>query len=391
MPVNETPVNETPVSDPPVSETPAPRVLETFLDAVRVDSPSGEEAAFARWCAERLKAAGCSVRFDETGPRSGSDTGNLIAERPGSVPGVVVVLCAHLDTVNPGRGIRPVVEDGVVRSSGDTILAADDKAGVAAILEALRRVDETGMVTAPVRVLLTTGEEMGLQGAKAISPKDCTGDVCLVLDAHGPVGGIVGAAPTQYTFRAEFTGVPAHAGVEPEKGRSALVMAAKAVCAMRLGRLDASTTANVGEIRGGGATNVVTASCVMRGECRSLDAATAESVRLEMDSALRAAALEGGGSVEVEWKLEYEGFRFAPDDPRVALVANALRATGREANVFDTGGGSDANVLTAKGLPSIVLACGMNDVHGTGETIAVADLVALVEVLVAVLGQAASA
>ncbi len=365
-----------------------PRVLDTFLDAVRIDSPSGEEAVFAQWCAQRLREVGCSVRFDATAGVSGSDTGNLIAELPGSAPGKTVVLCAHLDTVMPGRGIRPVVEDGVVRSSGDTILGSDDKAGVAAIIEALRHFADTGAVTAPVRVLFTTGEEMGLQGAKAISPDDCTGDVCLVLDAHGSVGGIVGAAPTQHTFRAEFIGVPAHAGVEPEKGRSALVMAAKAVCGMRLGRLDASTTANVGEIRGGSATNVVTASCVMRGECRSIDAATAESVRLEMDSAMRAAAIEGGGSVDIDWKLEYEGFRFAPGDPNVELVAGALRSIGMTPAVFDTGGGSDANVLTAKGLPSIVLACGMTDVHGTGESIAIADLVAMVDLLIAVLDRA---
>jgi tripeptide aminopeptidase len=374
-----------------MTEASTPRVLATFLEAVRIDSPSGEEAAFGRWCAERLRAAGCTVRFDETGSVSGSDSGNLIAELPGNASGPVVVLCAHLDTVMPGRGIRPVVADGVVRSSGDTVLGSDDKAGIAAIIEALERVAQRGIATPPVRVLFTTGEEMGLQGAKAISPADCTGDVCIVLDAHGAVGGIVGAAPTQHTFRAEFTGVPAHAGVEPEKGRSALVMAARAVCAMRLGRLDAATTANVGEIRGGTATNVVTASCVMRGECRSLDADTAEKVRLEMDEALRAAAESGGGSVDIEWKLEYEGFRFAADDPIVELVAGALLSIGIEPTVFETGGGSDANVLTAKGLPSIVLACGMTDVHGTSESIAVADLVALVDLLVAVLSRAATA
>jgi len=371
-----------------VSDTSNPRVLDTFLEAVRIDSPSGEEAAFARWCADRLREAGCSVRFDGTGPLSGSDSGNLIAEFPGDAEGVVVVLCAHLDTVMPGRGIRPVVADGIVRSSGDTILASDDKAGVAAIIETIRRVGESGAITAPVRVLLTTGEEIGLQGAKSISPDDCAGDVCLVLDAHGAVGGIVGAAPTQYTFRAEFAGVPAHAGVEPEKGRSAVVMAAKAICAMRLGRLDAVTTANVGEIHGGTATNVVSASCVIRGECRSLDRQAADSVRLEMDAAMRAAAFEGGGTVAVDWNLEYEGFRFPSDDPSVELVAGAVRSIGLTPSVFDTGGGSDANVLTAKGLPSIVLACGMTDVHGTGESIAVADLVSLVDLLVAVLTRA---
>jgi tripeptide aminopeptidase len=365
-----------------------PRVLETFLEAVGIDSPSGEEAEFARWCERRLQAVGCSVRFDDSASRSGSDSGNLIAELPGTADGATVVLSAHLDTVMPGRGIRPVVEDGVVRSSGDTILAADDKAGVAALLEALARVAETGMVTAPVRVLLTTGEEMGLQGAKAISPADCRGDLCLVLDAHGAVGGIVGASPTQYTFRAEFTGVPAHAGVEPEKGLSAIVMAANAISRMRLGRIDDATTANVGEIGGGTATNVVAASCVMRGECRSLDPQAAEAVRREMDEAMRGAASASGGSVRTEWTKEYEGFRFAPDDPRVALVADACGDAGLSPQVFSTGGGSDANVLSAKGLPSIVLSCGMTDVHSTAESIAVTDLESLAGLLIAVLARA---
>lgn len=374
-----------------MTDTATPRVLTTFLEAVRIDSPSGEEARFAAWCADRLRAVGCSVRFDGSGPESGSDSGNLIAELPGSAAGTVVVLCAHMDTVQPGRGIRPVLADGIVRSSGDTVLGADDKAGIAGILEALQRISEAGTVTAPVRVLLTTGEELGLQGAKAISPADCTGDVCLVLDAHEPVGGIVGAAPTQYTFTAVFTGVPAHAGVEPEKGRSALVMTAKAVCAMRLGRLDAGTTANVGEIHGGGATNVVTASCTIRGECRSLDPATAEAVRLEMDRVMHAAAESGGGSVDVAWSKEYEGFRFGADDPKILLVAEACRDIGVTPHVFETGGGSDANILTAKGLPSIVISCGMTDVHSTGESIAVADLVALSDLLAAVLHRAVSA
>jgi tripeptide aminopeptidase len=367
------------------------RVVYTFMDAVRIDSPSGEEAAFGAWGVDRLRELGCEVRVDGTGPLSGSDYGNVIAEYPGSAAGKVVVFCAHLDTVQPGRGIVPVIQDGVIRSQGPTILASDDKAGIAAIFEALARIREQGSVTPPVRVLLTTGEEMGLQGAKALDPADCTGDICLVPDAHGPVGGIVGAAPTQYTFRAEFKGVSSHAGVEPEKGRSALVMAAKAIGSMRLGRLDALTTANVGEIHGGTATNVVTASCVIRGECRSLDRDAAEAVRADMASAMRTAAAQGGGSVDIDWKLEYEGFRWSPDDPRLRLILDACDDLGIPTDVFDTGGGSDANVLTAKGLPSVALGCGMTDVHGTEESIAVADLELMTDLMVAVLLRAVAA
>jgi tripeptide aminopeptidase len=365
-----------------------PRVLATFLEAVRIDSPSREEARFGEWCATRLAALGFDVRFDATGPLTGSDCGNLIAVHPGTHPGREVVLSAHLDTVDPGRGIVPVVGDGVVRSAGDTILGADDKAGVAAVLEALESAFETGAPIAPVRVLFTTGEERGLQGAKAMDPAECRGDVCLVLDAHGPVGGVVTAAPTQYTFSATFTGKPAHAGVEPEKGISAIAMAADAISAIRIGRLDEDTTANVGEIHGGSATNVITGACSIRGECRSLDRGKVEAVRADMDRAMHAAAERAGGSVAIEWTLEYDGFRLASGDPMLALVEDALRAIEREPEFFSTGGGSDANVFASRGLTSIVLACGMTDVHGTGESIAVSDLVALADLLGAVLERA---
>jgi len=366
----------------------APRVLATFLEAVRVDSPSGEEARFGAWCERRLAALGFDVRFDGTGPATGSDCGNLIAERPGAADGLTVVLSAHLDTVGPGRGIDPVVGGGVVRSAGDTILGADDKAGVAAILEALERAQETGTPTGPVRVLLTTGEERGLRGAKALDRSECRGDVCLVLDAHGPVGGVVTAAPTQYTFSAVFEGVPAHAGVEPERGISAIAMAASAIASMRIGRLDEETTANVGEIHGGNATNVITASCAIRGECRSLDPAKVETVRDEMDAAMRDAARRAGGAVRTEWVLEYEGYRLSPDDPMLGLVEGALRLVGREPSFFSTGGGSDANIFAARALPSLVLSCGMTDVHGVEESVEVSDLVALADVLALVLKRA---
>jgi tripeptide aminopeptidase len=364
------------------------RVLDTFLAAVRIDSPAGEEARFAAWCAERLHALGCEVRFDATGPLTGSDSGNLIAVRSGEAEGLTVVLSAHMDTVEPGRGIAPVIEDGVVRSKGRTILGADDKAGVAAILEVLERAREQNLALPPVRVLLTTGEEMGLQGAKALDPSECTGDVCLVLDADGSIGGIVAASPTQYTFKATFEGVSAHAGVEPEKGISAIAMAADAICAMRIGRLDVESTANVGEIAGGNATNVITASCTIHGECRSLDPDKVEAIRLEMDDAMQAAASRAGGRVRILWTKEYDGYRFAADDPRLRLVEDALREAGCEPVLFDTGGGSDGNVLAAKGLPAIVLSCGMTAVHGTGESVAVRDLEALPDALLAILRRA---
>ena len=364
------------------------RLLDTFLTAVRIDSPSGEEGAFARWCVERLRALGCEVRLDESASTTGSDTGNVIAELPATAEGKTIVLSAHLDTVEPGRGIEPIVEGGVVRSAGDTVLGSDDKAGVAAILEALACMQESPRPHARVRVLLTTSEEVGLQGSRALAVPDCEGDLCLVLDAAGAVGGIVTAAPTHYVFSAVFEGMAAHAGVQPEKGRSAVLMAARAIATMLLGRLDDETTSNVGEIRGGGATNIVPSRCTLSGECRSIDAARVEEVRESMDAAMRTAAQEAGGGVEVRWTREYEGYRFADDDPAILIVASAMRSVGFEPRLFVTGGGSDANAFASKGLSAIALSCGMTDVHGTGESIAVQDMVSLVAVILATIDQA---
>lgn len=371
-----------------MTPTHATRLLDTFLTAVRIDSPSGQEATFATWCAERLAALGCEVRFDDTAAATGSDSGNVIAELAPTAEGATIVFSAHLDTVEPGRGIEPVVEDGVVRSAGDTILGSDDKAGIAVILETLATLRDSGMPHARLRVLLTTSEEVGLQGAHAISAADCSGDVCLVLDAAGEVGGIVTGSPTHHVFTATFNGVAAHAGVQPEKGRSAVLMAAHAITAMPLGRLDGETTANVGEISGGGATNVVPASCTIHGECRSIDGARAEQVRDAMDTAMRAAAEAGGGTVDVRWVKEYDGYRFSDDDPALAIVTAGVRAAGFQPTLFVTGGGSDANALASKGLPAIALSCGMTDVHGIGESIAIADMEGLVNVLLATIDRA---
>ncbi|MDO8915412.1 MAG: M20/M25/M40 family metallo-hydrolase [Coriobacteriia bacterium] len=364
------------------------RLLATFLELVRIDSPAGSEAAVGRYMADALVAAGMSVRFDSAQERTDSECGNLIAELPGTVAGMTLVFSGHMDTVEPGRGIVPVVEDGVVRSAGETILGSDDKAGLAAIIECVRRVTGGGLPHPPLRVIITVGEEMGLQGAKALDAADATGDLCLVLDADGAPGGIVTASPTHHTFKATFQGRAAHAGVEPEKGRSAAVMACEAVAAMRIGRIDDETTCNIGRIEGGGATNVVTAACVLTGECRSLDAVKAEAIRIEMDTAMSTSAAAHDGTVRILWTKEYDGFRFADDDPLVVLVSDACREAGLTPRLFQTGGGSDGNALSAKGLPSLVLASGMTNVHGTGESVRVEDLEALTRLLLATIERA---
>jgi len=359
---------------------PEQRLLNTFLDLVRIDSPSGQEADVAAYCSAALTDLGFEVEFDDSAGATGSNVGNLIATRRG-MPGRALVLSAHMDCVDPCTGVEPVVHAGVVSSAGDTVLGGDDKAGIAVILEALRRLEERDIATADMRVILTVCEEVGLQGAKALDQTLVGGDLCIVLDAEGEPGGVVVAAPTHYTFKATFSGKAAHAGVAPEQGRSAVVMAGRAIAAMSLGRLDDKTTANIGTIHGGTATNVVAGEASVTGECRSLDRTRIEELRAEMDAAMREAADSGGGHVDIAWTKEYEGFTFAEDDPLLALVEDAMRAVGLRPRRFKTGGGSDGSVLAAAGVPTLVLSSGLCDVHSVDETVAVADMESLTRLL----------
>ena len=359
------------------------RLLSAFLDLVRFASPPGFEKITAEYCERALAEAGCRVWYDAAAEETGSDVGNLIAELPGTVPGVLA-LSAHMDVVEPCHGIEPVVTDGIVHSAGPTILGADDRSGLAAAIETVRRLAEGSAPHPTVRLVFTVQEEVGLHGAKHLRAEDVACDLCLVLDAEGTPGGIVVGAPTHYTFAAEFHGHAAHAGVCPEQGISAIRMAADAIASMELGRLDARTTANVGTIKGGRATNVITARCDITGECRSLDRERVERVKVSMDDVLHLSAEKFGGTVDVLWNLEYEGFEFAEDGAEVALVSQAIRDAGCVPSTYRTGGGSDANVLAGLGVPTLALACGMRGVHGTEEQIAVADLEAITRICVAV-------
>ena len=363
--------------------------LDLFLDLVRIDSPTREEAGVAAFCAEALSEIGFSVRFDDSAKVTGSDTGNLIAELAGT-SGKTLILSAHMDCVEPCRGVQPRVEGGFVHSAGDTVLGADDKVGIAAIISAARATVDAGGARPTLRVILTVQEEIGLHGAKAIDPALLDADLCLVLDAEGTPGTMIVAAPTHYTFVASFEGRAAHAGVSPEQGINAILMATRAIEAMELGRLDDSTTANVGSIEGGAATNVVPDRVTLTGECRSLDRARVEDVKSSMDSEMHLAAQALGGSVSIEWTLEYESFSLEADDPAVVLVSEACRDAGLVPAFKRTGGGSDANVFAARGLSTLALSCGMIAVHCTEESMAVEDLDALVRLVRAVIERLAA-
>jgi tripeptide aminopeptidase len=364
------------------------RVLGEFLELVQIDSVTFEESQIAGVLEAKLREIGFSVVNDGTGP----STGNVIARLEGTAPtGTPIVLNAHMYTVEPGRGVKPVVRDGIVRSSGDTVLGGDCKAPIAAILEGMRAVLSAGLPRPDLEVVFTYAEERSHVGARSLDMAGLKGKLCFTLDASKPIGKLICCAPGYYSLRAAFRGQSAHAGVAPEKGIDALVAAARAIARMRLGRIDEETTANIGLIRGGTARNAVPGLVELEGEARSRDGAKLVAQVQAMTSAMEEEAAGVGATLDLRFKEEYGPYRHQPDAPVVVAASRALERLGLIPELIPTGGGSDANDFNAWGLPALVMGCGMVGTHTLEESFAVADLTLLSRVVVELVSVAAAA
>lgn len=354
-------------------------VLPLFLELATVPSPSGSERDVADRVARYLLDLGLEVEEDDAGARVGSTAGNLLARiPPAGGGGSPVFLCAHLDTVVPDGPVEPVVEDGFVRNAAGTILGADNKASVAAVLEAARLLVSERRPHGGVELVFTVREETGCEGAAAFDAAALTARLGFVFDVEGPIGNVVVAAPSQRTIDAVFRGRASHAGIAPEEGRSAIVAAARGIADLRLGRLDRQTTANVGVIEGGTARNVVPDRCRIVAEARSLDPARLEEVVGEMVASLAFAASVSECELETSIGAKYEGYRHDKREPAVRLAAAALERAGLSPVLVESNGASDANVFNQRGLSCVNLANGMERVHSPEERIAVSDLETMV-------------
>jgi len=367
--------------------------LACFLELAALPSPPGEERAVADRVLDYLGALGLEADEDDAGVTVGSSIGNIYAHLDASDgPGEPLFFCAHLDTVLPEGPIEPEVgEDEVVRNAAGTILGADDKSAVAAMLEAAARLVEDGRPHAGVELLFTPKEEVGLLGAAAFDQTRFAASVGYVYDHAGPIGEIILGAPFQQKLDVRFHGRAAHAGMYPEEGRSAIAAAARAIADLRLGRLDDVTTASVGRIQGGTARNVIPEWCTFAAEARSHDERKlADLVREMVDAVTFAASLE---ECEVEAQVSglSRGYRFRRDDLPVQIAAAALERVGHEPSYILSGGGADANVFNERGLQCLNLANGMTDIHTPDERIAVADLHEMVEVTLALVDAAGDA
>lgn len=347
-----------------------------FLELVGIDSLSGQEAAVLARLDRKLRALGLEPVNDEANRPIGGQVGNLIARLPATDPALpTVMLNAHVDTVEPGQGICPVCEGDCIRSSGDTILGADDKAGVCVILAALRAVLASRQPHGELQVVFTIAEEVGLYGAQYLDYGLISPRYAFVLDGGHEVGELTVGAPSARKMTWQVHGLAAHAGVHPERGVNAIQLASQAIAAMKLGRLDEETTANVGHISGGLARNIIPDRCEIWGEARSHDEAKLEAQVAHMtDCFARAVASAPAAHLDTEVSNSYTRFRLSPEDEPVRVAMQAARNLGLEPRLKIGGGGSDANVFNARGIPAVICATGAQGAHSVTEQVSVTGM-----------------
>ena len=347
------------------------RLTETFCRLVEIDSPSFREAAMASVLREKLEALGFSVESRHT--PAGGNTPNLFARLPGE--GKPVLLCAHMDTVEPSRGKKAWVEsDGTIRSAGDTVLGADDLGAVASILEAVTALREQGIPHRPVELLLSVAEEAYCIGASCFDFSGVTAKEAYVPDMDAPIGYAAVSAPAMFDFTVTIHGRASHAGFAPEQGVSAICAAAQAIGELPNGRIDEKTTLNFGTIQGGTATNIVPERCTVAGELRSFDESFARELLERVEQTFRQTAAARGARMDFTKRCLFHTYAVPDSAPSVQNYRRVCRELGIEPVFTKTFGGSDNNWLTYHGIPGIVIASAMHGCHTCGEFTTVKEL-----------------
>ena len=354
------------------------RLTQTLIDLIKIDSPTGEEDAIDSHLATRLAALGAAVRHDAYG--------NLVATLAGANGGSglpPVLLSAHMDTVEPGRGITPTLDaDGdTLRSDGSTILGGDCKAGLAIVLEGLTTAIAADASRRPVQVVFTRAEEGGLNGARNLDFSLLQAQTGIVFDGEGPVSRICVGAPAQNIVQCHIAGVAAHAGLEPENGVSALLVAAHILTRLPLGRIDSETTANIGVLRGGLKRNIIPEHAAMDGELRSRSPAKLENYTAEFRRVFdHAAAMYPQASIDLDIWNQYRAYQVPDGHPALAEIARAVAAAGLQPTLETTGGGSDANVFFEHGIAALPVGIGVRNFHTTRETASISEICAAARV-----------
>ena len=351
------------------------RLIESFMELVKIDSVSREEKEVADFLVQKLKDLGLEVRVDQAGEKVKSNSGNIIARLRGDKnKATPIMFSAHMDTVVPGKNINPICDGEKIVSDGKTILGADDKAAIAALLEALYIIKEKNISHGDIEIVFTICEEIGLHGAKNLDISSLNARMAFVLDCGGQVGEIINAAPSQNSLKIIIHGKAAHAGSNPEEGINAIQVAGFVLSRMKLGRIDEETTTNIGIISGGKATNIIPDEVILEGEVRSRKEEKLEKYTEQLKKIAEDTAQEFKAKAEVKINREYYCYNLSTDDQVVKIAMKAVKDMGLEPLLHPTGGGSDANVFNKKSFPAVDLAIGMEKVHTLEEYILVKNL-----------------
>jgi len=362
------------------------RLIQTFIELVKIDSETKHESRISRVLIQKFTDLGLKVTEDQSKGKTGHGSGNLICELSATDPDYDnIYFTSHMDTVVPGKNIKPIINNGYIQSDGTTILGADDKVGLSAIIETINLLKENNMSHGHIQFIITAGEESGLVGAKALDPDYLTSQYGYALDSNGQVGDIIVAAPSQAKLQTIIKGKTAHAGLAPEKGVSAITLAAKAIARMKLGRIDEETTANIGQFAGGQQTNIVCDHVEIHAEARSLNPEKLDIQVAAMKDAFETTAQKLGGEANVEINIMYPGFKQTADDKVVQIAQQAAKLICREGKLLKSGGGSDANIFSGYGVPTVNLAVGYENIHTTSEKIAISELVKAAEMVIAII------
>ena len=350
------------------------RLLDTFCEYVQIDSETKNEKAMGEKLVADLKAMGFEVKTDNAGAAFGSNGFNVCGFKAGTIEGPGMVQCAHMDTVKPGNGIKPIITDGVVHTDGSTILAGDDKCGVASIMEAIKVIKENNIPCRNTEILFSIGEEGGMNGIKNMDWSMIKGKEAIVLDSSGDVGKVITCGPGQIKIIATINGKTSHAGLAPENGISAIQVAAKGIANMNLLRIDEETTCNIGTLKAEYATNIVPDKCEFIAEVRSrnLDKLNAQAAHIK--DCLQAACDELGATLDIQLNTNYVSFNVPEEDDLVQRIKASCDRLGYNFYTAKGGGGSDLNVMALKGVKGVVLGVGMTKVHTTEECIKIEDL-----------------
>ncbi|MDT7603739.1 MAG: tripeptide aminopeptidase [Acidobacteriota bacterium] len=370
------------------------RIKNLLLELVQIDSVSRKERDVAEHIKRICEGMGATVEIDDAGEKVGGNSGNVIARFPGTIPGAeTIMMSAHMDTVVPGEGVKPIVEGDIIRTDETTVLGGDDKSGCSVIIETIRCLQEQNVPYAPIEAIFSICEEVGLLGAKHVDVSKLKSKYGLVFDSDDP-GFLFTKGPSANHMEFKIFGLESHAGVAPEEGISAIKIAAEAISAMKLGRIDEETTANIGVIEGGKATNIITNLVTLKGEARSLDdakleAQTAHMVKCLEDAAGRYEVTVAGvttrGRVEANVAREYYAMDVPESSRVVQLVYQAAARLGQKVEACSSGGGCDANIFNKRGIECANFGTGMRAIHTVKEWLDVKDLYASAEMTLEIL------